>query len=53
MVAGVALQKKEKKKMAIKDILNITLEQCYEYYEQLGVGFCVKDGKLKGFYKNV
>lgn len=45
--------KKEKATMAIKNILNITLEQCIEYYETLGIAFCIRDGQLKGFYKNV
>lgn len=39
--------------MEIKNILNITLEQCYEYYEKYGIGFNIKDGRIKGFYKNV
>ena len=39
--------------MLIKDILSITLEQAYEIYGTLGVGFCIRDGRIKGFYKNV
>ena len=39
--------------MVIKDILSITLEQAYEIYKTLGVGFCIRDGRIKGFYKNV
>ena len=53
MVVGWIPTKKEKTTMAIKDILNITLEQCIEYYETLGIAFCIRDGQLKGFYKNV
>lgn len=37
--------------MAIKDIKNITLEQALEIYKTMGIGFIVRDGKLKGFTK--
>lgn len=35
--------------MAIKDILTITLEEALKYYEEFGLSFIIKDGKLKGF----
>lgn len=37
----------------IENIMEITLEDAYRWYEEHGLGFCIKDGKLKGFYKNV
>ena len=48
------IQKDTKEKdIMMKGILNITLETAYECYKEKGIGFCIKDGKLKGFYKNV
>lgn len=37
--------------MAIKDIHNITLEQAMEIYITMGIGFIIRDGKLKGMTK--
>lgn len=39
--------------MKIMNILEITLEDAYRWYEEQGLGFCIRDGKIKGFYKNV
>ena len=33
----------------IKDRLNITLEEAFKIYEAYGMGFIIRDGKLKGF----
>lgn len=33
----------------MKDILNITLEEAFKIYETYGMGFIIRDGKLKGF----
>lgn len=41
------------KDIKVKDIKEITLEQAYECYMTWGLGFCIKDGIIKGFYKNV
>lgn len=37
----------------IANILEMTLEDAYKWYAEYGLGFCIRDGKLKGFYKNV
>ncbi|WP_279309961.1 hypothetical protein [Romboutsia sp. 1001713B170207_170306_H8] len=37
--------------MAIKDILNITVEEARQIYEQMNISFICRDGKLKGFKK--
>ena len=39
--------------LTIENILTLTLEDAYKWYEEHGLGFCIKDGKLTGFYKNV
>ena len=33
----------------MKDILNITLEEAVKVYEEMGMAFIIRDGKLKGF----
>lgn len=38
--------------MAIKDIKNITLEEALRIYNEMGIGFIIRDGELKGFNKN-
>lgn len=45
-------REKEKLKMAIKDIKNITLEEAMEIYKNMKIGFIIRDGELKGFNKN-
>lgn len=40
-----------KKDILVKDILTITLEEAYKTYQELNIGFIVRDGKLKGFTK--
>lgn len=37
--------------MKVKDIKNITLEQAFEVYKEFGIGFIIKDGKIKGLNK--
>lgn len=37
--------------MSIINIKNITLEEAYEIFNSTGIGFILKDGKLKGFIK--
>lgn len=37
--------------MAIREIHNITLEQAMEVYKTMGIGFIIRDGKLKGMTK--
>ena len=34
--------------MAIKDIKNITLEEALRIYNEMGIGFIIRDGQLKG-----
>ena len=55
MVAGVALLKRRKTmaNLTIENILTLTLEDAYKWYEEYGLGFCIRDGKISGFYKNV
>ena len=45
-------REKEKLKMAIKDIKNITLEEAMEIYKNMKISFIIRDGELKGFGKN-
>ena len=40
------------KDMKVVDVLNITLEEAVLFYETYGMGFIIKDGKLKGFNVN-
>lgn len=37
--------------MSIKNINNITLEEAFRVFQDTGIGFIIKDGKLKGFIK--
>ena len=39
--------------LTIENILTLTLEDAYKWYEEYGLGFSIKDGKISGFYKNV
>ena len=40
------------KDIKIKEVLNITLEEAVLFYETYGLGFIIRDGKLKGFNIN-
>lgn len=40
------------KDMKVVDVLNITLEEAVLFYETYGMGFIIRDGKLKGFNVN-
>ena len=37
--------------MSVIYIKEITLEEAYKIFETTGVGFILRDGKLKGFIK--
>lgn len=39
--------------MKIKDIMNITLEEAMETYKNLGIALIIRDGKIKGFIKDI
>ena len=55
MVAGLTCRRRRKTmaNLTIENILTLTLEDAYKWYEEFGLGFCIKDGKISGFYKNV
>lgn len=37
--------------MSIENIRFITLEEAFKVFEDTGIGFIIRDGKLKGFIK--
>lgn len=37
--------------MSIKNIKNITLEEAFQIFKETGIGFIIRDGKLKGLIK--
>lgn len=37
--------------MSIKNIKNITLEEAFRVFQDTGICFIIRDGKLKGFIK--